>query len=119
MNNNREVIVRDLVKNVIDKYNLDGDISLVNNSNVIACAGDDISFWLRLLPSTDNKFRVEISSIVIEESKRKRGIFTSLYKTLESCEAVNFVIITSVCSDEMRSWCESNGLVRDAYFNYV
>ena len=105
-----------VINKVLEPYNVTAHFA--NNSNAISVNSDDIDIWIRLLP-VENKYKVEISSIGFVTKYRRKGIFTALFNDLVQCDAVAKVVITSVCTSEMKNWCLKNGLNGDEFGNYT
>lgn len=105
-----------VINKVLEPYNVTAHFA--NNSNAISVDSYDIDIWIRLLP-VENKYKVEISSVEFSPKYRRKGIFTSLFNKLVNCEVVSKVVITSVCTPEMKNWCLKNGLKGDEYENYT
>ena len=104
-----------VINKVLEPYNVTAHFA--NNSNAISVDSNDINIWIRLLP-VEGKYKVEISSIEFSPKYRRKGIFTSLFNELLQCNVIDKVVITSVCTTEMKNWCLKNGLKGDEYENY-
>lgn len=73
---------------------------------------EDLNIWIRFIidNQTDNKYIADVSSAIIPQSLRRKGIFTSFYNTLKSSNHISKVKITSVITEEMKNWCIKNNL---------
>jgi hypothetical protein len=74
--------------------------------------------WLRLLPSKDDKYIVDVSNIILPSSKRNCGAFQIMYNRLKRCKYVTTVRIVGVCTDEMYKWCKKNNLIEFEMSSY-
>ena len=82
----------------------------------------DINAWIRVTSYGDMALGncVDINSIILNTSIRRRGVFTTLMRDLKSIKCVDTILISSVCTEAMYSWCVNNGctLWRDYTFKY-
>ena len=63
---------------------------------------------------------VDINSIAIASQYQRRGVFTKLMSLLRLQENIDTIIISSICTTPMLSWCNKNGctLCGDYTFRY-
>ena len=62
---------------------------------------------------------VNISSIELDKSTRRKGLLTGLIKVISNVECVNAIKIGGVCTPEMKSWCEKNKFINNGYADYI
>jgi hypothetical protein len=117
-NKNSIEIIRKNVNNSLKKCEIPAKTILDNNGRVIVAYNEHdgsseemLYLWLRLLPSNDDKYIIEVSSIILPSSKRNCGVFQIIYNRLKRCKYIAEVRITGVCTTEMYNWCKKNKLV--------
>lgn len=117
-------VIKNNVKNSLDKFNLTFNISLENNGKSIRVTGynEELFMWIRILPDLScengNKYIVDLNNINIPLKLRNKHIFTTVYERLSNCKYVSEVRVTSICTDMMRFWCEKNGLYSINGYDY-
>lgn len=94
-------------------------IEYENNYRVIAIHNDSIELWLRLYPGEDDKYNADISTIEFDESIRRKGLFEFMCRRLKKCTYIDKLKITSVCTDEMRNWCNKHKLEEVSPSDYL
>lgn len=106
------------IKRTLSRLNIKSNIEIRNYGKVILVENDKygteehLYFWIRLLPSrdlTNSTYKIELSTVVIPKSLRRKGVFTSIINSLNNCKYIDSVWITSVCTPEMFGWCNKNG----------
>lgn len=102
-------ILRDTVTKSLSDSNINVPAKVVSNGNSVEVSDEDIFIWIRTLPR-DGKLDVDISAISLDETLQHKGVFTNLFNSLKSLDIIQHLKIGSVCTDEMRSWCEKNNL---------
>lgn len=83
-------------------------LSVINN--IEANQDNHLYMWIRLLPTQKGTYYVDISNIVLPLSKRRQGVFNTLFTRLNNCEYVERTRIIYVCTPEMKNWCIKNNL---------
>ena len=116
--NNIKVIQRSIKKS-LDRHHIKYKSALQNNHKCIQFVGDDLYIWIRLTPCINDKYIVDISTIQLPLNKRRQHVFEDMFNRLSKCKYVEKIMITSVCTIEMKNWCEKHKLYKLDYNNYV
>lgn len=83
-------------------------LSVTNNKE--AWQDGHLYMWIRLLPTQNGTYYVDITNIVLPLDKRRSGVFQTLFDRLNKCKYVEKPRIISVCTAEMQRWCIKNNL---------
>jgi len=109
--------IAEAIRKVMDKHNIKNITEPVNYYRTIKVSNsatkpeNNLYIWIRLLYNkTISKYIAEISNIEIPVKSRQKGVFTDLYKSLLNCKLIDEVRITSVCTREMKNWCDKHRL---------
>lgn len=114
-----KAIGEDVKTALIAETGLDIKIKYANDYRVIAIQNDSIELWLRLYPGENDKYNADISTIWFDESLRRKGLFEFMCRGLKKCQYINKLKITSVCTYEMRNWCEKHKLEEVSPSDYL
>lgn len=113
------------IQSSLFELNIKCSVTLENAGKCIAVKnnadfGEDenLYIWIRLLPSRDNLYIVDISNIQLPLSKRRKGNFEFMFARLLKCKYVGEIRITSVCTPEMLNWCTKHRLNMINYNDY-
>lgn len=104
-------------KKVLAKHKLKYEITFCNNYKAIKIedltpdSKDEMLYMrIRLFNIKDTyTYDVEIANISIPKQYRRNGILTEMVKELNKCRYVNKIKFISVCTAEMKNWCDKNG----------
>jgi hypothetical protein len=75
------------------------------------CDDKHLYMWIRLMPTPNGAYYVDISNIVLPVNSRRKGVLTTIFTRLNKCEYVERTRIISVCTPEMFNWCVKHKLV--------
>lgn len=110
-------VIKKTIKKVLRKHKIDGNVESVNNYRTISVTNDaensddNLYIWIRLLNnSSTNTYIAEIANITIPLAYRRQNTFTDLYNKLINCKYIEEIRIISVCTAEMKNWCEKHKL---------
>ena len=92
----------------------DSQIVNSNNSILINCVkgknANQLFIWIKVYKKCD-KYILDISHVILPINKRKKRVFELIYKRLLKCRLVDKIIISSVCSIDMKNWCLKHKLI--------
>lgn len=110
-------IIKKTIRKVLKKHGILGEVESVNNYRTISVnnnaeeSDDNLYIWIRLLniPGTD-RYIAEIANITLPLNARRKNTFTEMYNELLKCKYIEEIRIISVCTLEMKKWCEKHKL---------
>lgn len=97
-------------------------VELVNFNKVIKVESkhnnpDRTYIWIRLMP-TKSGIQLDVSSINLSTSTRRKGKLTNLVKDLIETNIISSLTVTGACTDAMKNWCVSRGFTYIGDGNY-
>lgn len=112
-------VINDNIKNSLKKCGIMANVSLKNGNKVVSAYNnydeshpEYLYLWVRMLPYKDTgKYLVDISNIILPDSKRGCGTFYIIYNRLRNCKYVENVTVTNPCTDSMYHWLKKHNLV--------
>lgn len=81
-------------------------IAVVNKGD-IEKEEDTLYIWLRIAWNKDmNNCNIQLANINIPTKYRRQGRLSSVMKNLKSLDFVDYILVLSVCTEEMKNFCE-------------
>lgn len=83
---------------------------IVNNGNAIRIYGkrNETNIYVRI-ETYQGRFIVNFSSVALDESLQRQGIFTDIIKNVSNVNIVNYIKIGSVVTPQMKQFCITRG----------
>ena len=111
-------VIKNNISDSLKKCGIRAKTMLENNNRAISAVNkfdaselEHLYIWVRLMPyKNTDKYIVDISNIILPDSKRGCGTFDIIYNRLKNCKYVEAVTITSPCTNSMYSWLNKNKL---------
>lgn len=101
------------LKEVCSRYKLDLRVENFGKSIVIDEKDSETYIYMRITPRA-----VEISNIVVDEKRRKCGIFSSIVDALKYDYSDRYIQITNILTEDMLNFCEKRNYILD-YYNEI
>ena len=106
-----ETIRKNIAKS-ISKHKIKAVVSIEYAGTAISVrevdGAEPIYIWIRIQQKYNNTLCVYICNVELPHSKRRQGVFTTIFSNLQKCKYIDELYIMQVCSSAMRSWCEKH-----------